>query len=490
MNIQTCLLRALVIGWCAAAMAHGVEIVASPPQGVSLSIYDSGFGLVSEVRRANLPKGESRLAVQSIPVRTDPDTVSLSPLGGAQLEIIDQRFEYDLAGLDHLLARGVGRTVTVYNAAGSVGGQLLAVPPAEPGGPPAPVALRGADGVLNVIPDVADVTRLAMPAVGVGLYTQPTLLWRVLAGQEGPQNFRLNYAAGGLQWFAAYEAIMAPAAVEASLSARVRLVNASGGDFSEARIRLVATDKGIVPGATDSGSGSASGQRYAYGDNAPALDRARPGMSALAQFDLPRPVTLRHGEALHVQLGLADRLPVSRFYVYDGVVFDRFQRNRRNDWNYGTECHGLVETYLQFSNSAPAGLGLALPPGVFRLYLQQADGTVDLAGQDLLRAVPVGGLAGVKLGPARGLSGARERTGYSEVVPLHEYEESFEIRLDNQTADPAEIRVVEHLYRWHEYEIVKSDTEYVATAPQTIEFRAEVKPGGKRTLHYTVRYRW
>ena len=50
--------------------------------------------------------------------------------------------------------------------------------------------------------------------------------------------------------------------------------------------------------------------------------------------------------------------------------------------------------------------------------------------------------------------------------------------------------MVEHLYRWVDYEIVKADADYTATAPQTVEFRPVLKPGGKKSIHYTVRYRW
>ena len=101
-----------------------------------------------------------------------------------------------------------------------------------------------------------------------------------------------------------------------------------------------------------------------------------------------------------------------------------------------------------------------------------------------------GAFGHVRVGPARGLRGERERTGYSEIRPLHEYEESFEIRLENNTARDVTVRVVEHLYRWKTFEIVRADAEYKEIGEQMIEFRPEVKAGGKRSLHYTVRYSW
>ena len=129
-------------------------------------------------------------------------------------------------------------------------------------------------------------------------------------------------------------------------------------------------------------------------------------------------------------------------------------------------------------------------PGTFRVYDRRADGSVDLAGESRMDGVPAGGRGSVFLGPARGLRGERERTGYSEVTAGHSYEESFEIRLENDSDSEVEIRVVEHLYRWNDYEIVRADAEYQETAPQTIEFRPVLKPGGRRAIHYTVRYNW
>ena len=274
--------------------------------------------------------------------------------------------------------------------------------------------------------------------------------------------------------------------------ARANVCNESGGKFENARVKLVSTEKGSVPPSASRAEGAPPAQalRYSYGAEEAGAERAVASAGALGTYELPRPLTMDPGAALHVQLCMANNVPVSKFYVYDGVRFDRFQRNRRNDWNFGTEFHQTVETHLQFANAKTAGLGMDLPPGRFRLYQQKADASLDLIGEDYLQATPAEATATVLLGPARGIRGERERTGYSEVTPLHEYEESFEIRLENNSAEEIEIRVVEHLYRWNQFEIVKADTDYKATGPQTIEFRPVLKPGGKRTVHYTVRYRW
>ena len=58
------------------------------------------------------------------------------------------------------------------------------------------------------------------------------------------------------------------------------------------------------------------------------------------------------------------------------------------------------------------------------------------------------------------------------------------------SAEEVEIRVVEHLYRWPDYKVVKADMAYKELSPGIIEFRPLLKPGGRRSVHYTVRYSW
>jgi len=70
-------------------------------------------------------------------------------------------------------------------------------------------------------------------------------------------------------------------------------------------------------------------------------------------------------------------------------------------------------------------------------------------------------------------------------------DETFEIKLRNHKKDaPVEIRVVEHLYRWSNWDITAKSDDFVKKDSQTIEFRIPVKPDEERTVTYTVHYSW
>jgi len=486
-----------------AAAAGGVQgggaarVTASPAAGTTLSIYDDGTALVQERRHVTLSGGDAVVVLGEIPAHIDPGSVSFTSEGEPGMELIETHFHDFPEDASGMLRRYLGGDVRVLGPAGEVAGVLKGVPDdmsAERWRPP--LTLADAAGGLHVFMDAGDVEEIVLPGATGKLSLRPELEWRVKALAEGPLSFRLNYRVHGLTWRAAYGLVLGEGGRSGSLVGRVLLHNGCGGRMNAGRVRLVTTEAGqarrlrLKEEDVSAPRAAPVVLRYAYGTEKPTFESRVTGPAPLGVLELPREVTLADGEEVVMRFVDAAGLPVRRFYVYDGVKFDRFQRNRRNDWDYGTESREVVESYIEFDNSPRNGLGRLLLPGTIRVYRRYADGAQELLGEDMLPLVPTGAVVHVRMGPARGLRGKRERLGYSEVVPFHEYEESFEIRLENNTSEEVEIRVVEHMYRWHVFDIVKADTEYVRTGARTIEFHPRIGAGGRRSIHYTVRYRW
>ncbi|HMP89133.1 MAG TPA: hypothetical protein PJ991_02970 [Kiritimatiellia bacterium] len=468
----------------------------SSPQGITLSIYDTGTAIINEARRVSLEQGEHDLVIRALPNTLDPVSASYGAVTrSAPFDLLEQSLHYDLTSSQALLNRMAGQPVVIQSGDTIREGVLLSGPIAGNMSDPSPTHLpvRSRDSRNLWMIGLDELSSISFPFARESLATEPRLIWRVRTRQEGPQNFRLVYRADGLDWRAFYEIMLDAGSLQANFSSRVRLINESGAKYVNARVRLLLTEKGlagpIVPDA-DLPSFQRPALRYAYGMQEPGFERSIAALAPVEVYELPRTVTLDMDRPTFVHLVQSSAIPIRRFFVYDGVRFDRYQRNRRTDWNYGTEFHNLVHTHVEFENEQKYGLGMALPPGVCRVYQVRADGSVDMIGEEIMPRIDQGGKGHVRVGPARGLSGERERTGYVEVKPHHVYEESFQIRLSNTSEEAAEIRVVEHLYRWSEFQIVRADADFVQTGPQTIEFRADVRPGGRRSIHYTVRYTW
>ncbi len=466
---------------------------ASDPQRVVLSLHDQGFAWVSEMRRITPASGLNRLLFNDVPRGLDPASLTLIPLrSDAGLSLREQRFRDDLPSIDTVLHRYLGQPIEVH-AGGDVHQGRLLKRFGDEG------LLLGTDGTAQLFLQASAIDFIQLPDASARLALQPRLEWLAEVEREGPQSVRLSYRLDGIHWQADYDMIMAPDGQTAYLGVRIGLDNRSQARYEDAQIQLIVTERGQVqaetqraaqPRATRASGTVSPPLRYAYGATTPSFAETIAGSAGQVTYSLRDRLTLVPGERVHVHFAQVVALPIERFFVYDGVLFDRFQRPRRNDWNYGTESHSVVEAHVQFANERAEGLGVDLPPGRFRLYQQRADGALDWVGEDQVLPISAGEPGHVRLGPARGLRGERERVGYTEITPMRVYEESFQITLENHTEDTAEIRVVEHLYRWHDFEIVRADAEYEQVNEQTIEFRTSLRPGGRRTIHYTVRYSW
>jgi hypothetical protein len=53
-----------------------------------------------------------------------------------------------------------------------------------------------------------------------------------------------------------------------------------------------------------------------------------------------------------------------------------------------------------------------------------------------------------------------------------------------------QVRVVEHLYRWSNWDIQDKSTAYTKKDAQTIEFPVTVAPDGEQVITYTAHYSW
>src|SRR6185295_4358722 len=82
----------------------------SDRRGVSITVYNSDFGLVREVRQlSGLPNGQVALEFRDVAATIQPETVAIKPLKGPGLRVLEQNYRYDLLTPETLLEKYVGR---------------------------------------------------------------------------------------------------------------------------------------------------------------------------------------------------------------------------------------------------------------------------------------------------------------------------------------------------------------------------------------------
>jgi hypothetical protein len=204
---------------------------------------------------------------------------------------------------------------------------------------------------------------------------------------------------------------------------------------------------------------------------------------------LQRTSTIRNRETKQIEFTNATSTPINKLFVYDGASGLRFSGYQITDANYGKTSDTKVAVKLEFKNSEANKLGIPLPKGTIRVYKADADGGNQFIGEDNIDHTPKDEMIRLNIGNAFDVVGERKQTNFSKISD-RVIEETYEIKLRNHKKEAVEVRVVEHLFRWSNWQILKSSLDYSKTDAQTIEFRAKIPPDGESVLNYTIRYSW
>jgi hypothetical protein len=207
-------------------------------------------------------------------------------------------------------------------------------------------------------------------------------------------------------------------------------------------------------------------------------------------YSIARPTTLHDHETKQVEFVHAEKMYAPTIYVYDGADGYRFY-GLNYDQGWGAET-GKKKILVQreFVNDETNQLGIALPAGKLRFYRRDADGQLQFVGENTIDHTPRKETVRVTTGNSFDLVGERKQTDFHVDTGDKRMDESFEIKLRNRKKEPVEIRVVEHLYRWSNWEVTKKSDDFVKKDSQTIEFKIPVKPDEEKTVTYTVHYSW
>ena len=481
----------------------------------SLTVYNQNFAVVRDQINLKLTKGINELSVTDITAHLEPDSVILrDPKGRRALQILEQNYRSDPVSQGLLLSlyegkeidflttdrEGVkkiekGRIVRSGYVAHQSGmqryGRRYAQTQSAYAYGPAGQPIIEVDGMLRfglpglpLFPSLADDTIL-----------KPTIHWVLNTDRSGRLNAELSYVTGGMSWKADYSMLAGEKGDQLDVIGWVTIDNQSGKTFDKARIKLMAGDVSKIQDDQDryNYSGMMS-NREAASMPSPVSEKA---FDEYHLYTLNRPATLHDRETKQVEFLRAEGVSSQKLYVYDGAKIDsrRYRGwtpdNIRRNREYGTDCNPKVWVMKEFENSKKNNLGIPLPRGVVRFYRRDDDGQLEFTGENIIDHTPKDETVRVYTGNAFDLVGERKRTYYQIDSNDDWLDEVFEIKLRNHKEKEAvEFRVVEHLYRWINWDIFQKSDDFIKTDSQTIEFRVIVRPGEEKTITYKVHYTW
>ena len=471
------------------AGALAPAIVTAEP---ALTIYNQNFAVVRDTVPLDLQSGVNSVRYTGATAQVEPDSVILrDPNGKHSLQILEQNYRNDPVSQELLLSLFEGKTIDFESQRMKDNTQVRELIPGKiirsgyvPGGNPEQPIIEVNGKLQFTLPGTP-----LFPDLGDDTVLKPTLNWLLQSDKPGKFDAEVSYITGGFTWEADYNLVSPEKGDTVDLIGWVTMNNQSGKTFREAKIKLMAGDVNKIQPQNFPRSRTMVMEELAAGAPAPAVTEK--AFDEFHLYSLARPTTLLDREIKQVEFVRATDVKASTIYVYDGAESGyRFYGGLIQDRGYGTQCNKKVRVMREFVNAETNHLGIALPKGKLRFYRRDADGQMEFVGEDMIDHTPRNETIRVTTGNAFDLVGERKQTNFRVDSGDKWLDESFEIKLRNRKQEPAEFRVVEHLYRWNSWDITAKSDDFKKTDAQTIEFRVPVKPDEERTVIYTVHYSW
>ena len=479
----------------------------------SLTIYNQNFAVVRERLPLDLKAGTNEVRVTEITAHVEPDSVILrDPQGQRALQILEQNYRSDPISqglllsvfegkeIDFLVRKSDGKDEIVRGRIVRSGyvphqsgmqryGRQYAMAQSAYAYGPAGQPIIEIDGRLRfnlpgepLFPSLADDTIL-----------KPTIQWVLDTDRAGKLDAELSYVTGGMSWEADYSMLAKDSDDTIDVIGWVTMDNQSGRTFENARIKLMAGDVSKIQPQDRNAMYAMADAAFAGGPA--SVQVSEKAFEEYHLYTLNRSTTLHDRETKQVEFLRAEGVQSQRLYIYDGLKVDqnryRGYNDLRHERDYGTQSNPRVWVMKEFKNSEANHLGIPLPKGRVRFYRRDDDGRLEFTGENLIDHTPRDETVRVYTGDAFDLVGERRRTDYVVDNRGDRLNESFEIKLRNRKEQGSvEIRVIEHLYRWINWEIVQKSDAFIKTDSQTIEFRVQVPAGEEKVITYRAHYTW
>ncbi len=488
--------RALAVGFALLLLARpdaGLRsqeksVVAGRRTSIDLTVYNQNLSLIREERSIDLPRGLTHLVVPDIPATLDGTSLHFTSVTDPlAVRILEQNYQYDLVNRGKLLEKYIGKDIEV----GGKTARLLAtgaLPQIRSGfGSPSPVGMVVEIGGKIELDPAGQIT---LPALPEGLVLRPQLEWLVENTHTGQQKTEISYLAGGLSWDADYVALLDKSDSRLDLTGWVTLTNQSGTAFHDAGLKLVAGDVNLV--RDQFARGMAMTEGVVQKAQAPQFQQSE--LFEYKLYTLKRHTDLDNNETKQLELVSGRNVAAQKVFIYDGLADQwRMWANNysyRSQGSFGQQSNPKVGVFVAFRNDEKSGLGIPLPKGKVRVYKRDDDGKEQFVGEDQIDHTPKDEELRLYLGNAFDIVGERAQTNFTSPASGKIVEETIQIKVRNHKTEPVEVQIYEHPWRWGQWDITKSSSEWVKVDQSTIKFPVKIGKDEEKVVTYTIRYAW
>jgi len=428
-------------------------------QRLRITVDQTGKALVVDQRSFDLKAGLNEIAWDGVSTQLDLGSVELRSVDRpGELTVLSQRYDFDLANLQALLDRYVGKIVTLIRRddEGNESDRLTGVLLSSQGGRVAALQTDGGEIRLNPPGEVILDTRQE------ALTLEPRLLFRIRARQEGRQTLELSAVTRGIAWAVQYNLFLDGDASRARLASWVSLTNSTNASYDAAYWRVL-------------------------GEEVRRIDSLQPvDEKVIVEYrpaGLQQPLSLAAGGALRLPLTESPDIIAETRLIFDPI----------GSGPAAPTPPQKLRRVARFHNDVQHGLGVSIPAGKALLYrsippeLLSAPFSAQTITEASIPATGVGDYFELSIGEAPGLEGERKQTSFRQVADRVQ-EQDIEIVLRNNTRELASPIAIEH--PWGNYEILQNTHPYAKQPDGSVEFPVDVPSQETVTLTYRARVRY
>lgn len=464
---------ALTLALTGPAFAQTVDVPAATGNA-DVTVYSNNFAMVRERRGFKLPGAAAQLVMGGVPREMQAETAFLQVLKGDAVRVTEQTFNFDLLTPQKLLERAVGGEVSVVSINPGNGREITE----------RARVLSINEGLVLEINGKVHTNhpgRIVFDSLPPGARARPSLIMSVTGKGAQDVEAELSYLTGGLSWRPDYVAQYDPDSNRLDLLAWATVTNATGTDFPNAKLKLVAGDvnRNQPPSPpmmmramkSEGAADMAMAQSFAPGISP---------TSSLATHVYTIPKLTGLGPFETKQLGLLNSpsIPVRRQFTVRAQQHFYMQQMRAPD----QDMRAAVE--LLFTNNAAAKLGTPLPAGIVRVYGQDAEGAPQFMGEDNIPHTAVGGEVTLNLGTDFDIPVQREQLNFiraTDNIVLT----VWRVTVSNAKSRPVTVRVIEPIPG--AWEIAKESHPHTKENAGSALWTLEIPAKGKTVLEYSAR---
>jgi hypothetical protein len=433
---------------------------------LTLTIYNKNLALVEHVRPLKLAAGQQRVEFAGVSAQIVPETVSFN---AANLDLIEQNFDYDLLTPAKLMEKAIGGKVRLVRTNPATGAETseTAEVLSTTGGTVLRIGTR-----IEVLRDDSLPARVIFDKVPDNLRARPTLSVLVNAAQPIDQDVHLTYLSRGLSWDADYVAVFDEGKGGLSMQGWITLTNNSGTTFANARAQLVAGDINI----TDSEESWFEARANSAQRGAGKESGSAPPLADYYLYPIRQRTTIANKQSKQVSFLESANVKASKGYE---VSFSEFR---------STDEPQSAQVRVRFSNSKDAGLGEQMPSGVVRVYARDSRGQPQFIGEDRIGHTGAGSEIALRIGDAFDVTVTPTLTQTTRINKRStEYQMSYLVR--NARSAPV-VLTLRQDGLWRVNEVRAESIKGRRTDADSFAWEVPVAANGETTLTFTLRQGW